>query len=77
LVEGSGRRASVYVVEGPVARRVAVEVEAWMGDRAVLRAGRGGGLAEGTRVVVRGAEFVRDGVGIRVLGEGDEGAAGF
>lgn len=64
LIEGRDRSASVFVVDpaSGLARRAIVTVVALHGTYAYL----GPGLAEGDRVVVRGAEFVRDGSPLRI-----------
>ncbi len=66
LVDGRGREAWVYRVEGGRVRRTRVQVEWFQGGRACVR----GELPEGSRVVVRGVEFLRDGSEVKeVSGE--------
>ena len=66
LVDGRGREAWVYRVEGGRVRRTRVQVEWFQGGRACVR----GDLPEGSRVVVRGVEFLRDGSEVKeVSGE--------
>jgi membrane fusion protein, multidrug efflux system len=64
ILEGDGGKAQVYVLERDdkvVRREVAV---AWIGaDSVALR----GGLEPGTRVVVSGAPFLRDGESVRIV----------
>jgi RND family efflux transporter MFP subunit len=62
LLEGDGATASVFLVaEGATtAQRVRVEVERLVGDRALLRTE----LPRTARVVVRGAEYLRDGAAV-------------
>lgn len=62
VVEGDGRRASVFVVEGAHARRRQVEV-AFIGPDSIALAA---GLAPGVRVVTDGALFLEDGEAIEV-----------
>ncbi len=59
LVEGDGREAGLFVLEadGTRVRRVTVRVESLHGEHAYLSTP----LPPDTRVVTRGAEFVRDG----------------
>jgi multidrug efflux system membrane fusion protein len=65
VVEGDGRRASVFVVDGAHARRRDVEV-AFIGPDSVALTS---GLAPGVRVVTDGALFLKDGEAIDVQGE--------
>lgn len=60
LIEGTGGRAGLFVVERGTARRVTVEVEQVDGESAWLRTP----LPAGARVVVSGAEFLRDGAAV-------------
>jgi RND family efflux transporter MFP subunit len=64
LVEGNGRQAWVFLLDpgSSRARRVAVEVEAIEDARVRLRTP----LAADARVVVVGAEYLRDGAEVRV-----------
>jgi RND family efflux transporter MFP subunit len=65
IVEGSGHRASVFVIaaadQTPVARRRAVEVAFIDGDQVALTSG----VAAGERVVAEGALYLADGERIR------------
>lgn len=62
LLEGDGAAASLFLVaEGATtAQRVRVEVERLLGERALLRTE----LPRSARVVVRGAEYLRDGAAV-------------
>ena len=62
IVEGDGRRASVFVVDGANARRRAVQV-AFIGPESVALAS---GLEPGVRVVTDGALYLQDGEPIAV-----------
>ncbi len=66
VVEGDGRRASVFVVEGGNARRRQVEV-AFIGADAVALSR---GLEPGVRIVTDGALFLEDGDSIEIRSEG-------
>lgn len=57
-----GLGASVFVVDGSRVREVAVEVSELLGSNAVCR----GRISPGDSVVVRGAEYLRDGADIEV-----------
>lgn len=74
VVEGDGRRASVFVVDGVHARRREVEV-AFIGPDSVALAA---GLAPGVRIVTDGALYLKDGEAIEVQSEdrGDSAVAG-
>ncbi len=63
LVDASGRDASVHVVTGDVARRVAVRVAFLSGPDAAIAADLGGADA----VVTRGTHALRDGSRVRVV----------
>ncbi|HEX5655924.1 MAG TPA: efflux RND transporter periplasmic adaptor subunit [Polyangiales bacterium] len=65
LVEGRGRSASVYVVEGEKAKRVPVRLQRLAGDHALLAADEGL-----TTVVVSGASMLHDGALVRVVERG-------
>jgi multidrug efflux system membrane fusion protein len=71
VVEGDGRRASVFVVDGTHARRRAVEV-AFIGPDSVALTS---GLAPGVRVVTDGALFLKDGEAIEVQTDERRGGA--
>ncbi len=62
IVEGNGRRASVYYVIDGRAKRVSVDVAFIDGDRVALSSGPG----VGERVITDGALFVADGEAVRV-----------
>jgi multidrug efflux pump subunit AcrA (membrane-fusion protein) len=64
LIEGAGRSAHLFVLgrDASTATRVAVEVEALHGASAYLRTS----LPADARVVIRGAEFLRDGAAVTV-----------
>jgi len=62
VVEGDGRKASVFVVEGSTARRRAVEVAFIGPDSVALTTG----LEPGVRVVTDGALYLEDGQAIEV-----------
>jgi len=62
IVEGQGDSSVVFLVEGMVARRVPVTAEGWYSDRVLLRTA----LPSGSALVVAGAEFLRDGMSVRV-----------
>lgn len=67
LVEGRGREASVFRLEGDsTVRRERVIVEALAGTEAFLKPG----LPAGARVVTTGAEYLKDGATIRVSAAG-------
>ena len=68
VLEANGGSASVYVVDGqkPVARRVAVRTGRLVGDRVEIVEGG----HRGERVVTEGAEYLRDGMAVAVLGAG-------
>lgn len=63
LVEGRGREASVYVVDGDTARRVPVRLRRLAGDHALLASGEGVPDA----VVASGASMLHDGALVRVV----------
>lgn len=64
LVEGRSREAWVFRLDGDSkVRRERVTVEALQGEDAYLAAG----MPEGTRVVVTGAEFLKDGAAVRIV----------
>lgn len=71
VVEGDGRRASVFVIEGSQARRRDVEV-AFIGPDSVALAA---GLAPGVRIVTDGALFLKDGEAIDVRTEDGQESA--
>lgn len=71
VVEGDGRRASVFVVEGSNARRRDVEI-AFIGPDTVALAS---GLAPGVRVVTDGALYLEDGESIDVQADGGRAGA--
>jgi RND family efflux transporter MFP subunit len=64
LVEGAGRSAHVFIVDegATVARRVAVDVETLWQDRVYLRTK----LPRTARVVVVGAEYLREGMPVEI-----------
>lgn len=62
IVEGQGDSAVVFLVDGTLARRVPVTAEGWYADRLLLRTA----LPSGSALVVAGAEFLRDGMSVRV-----------
>lgn len=62
IVEGHGRRASVYAVEDGKARRRSVEIAFIDGDRVALQ----DGPVAGSQVVTDGALFLTDGDPVRV-----------
>jgi RND family efflux transporter MFP subunit len=62
IVEGHGRRASVYAVEDGKARRRSVEIAFIDGDRVALQ----DGPSAGSQVVTDGALFLTDGDSVRV-----------
>jgi len=64
ILEGDGGHAQVFVLRaGDTVQRRAVDV-AWIGaDTVALR----GGLAEGERVVLAGAPYLRDGEAVRIV----------
>jgi len=66
VVEGSGRRASVFVVDGDKARRREVEV-AFIGPDSVALAS---GLEPGVRIVTDGALYLEDGEAIDIRPDG-------
>lgn len=63
VVAGTGRRATVFLVESERARAFEVEVTDFRADGAHLR----GDLPQGGRVIVLGAEFVGDDVPVRTV----------
>jgi multidrug efflux pump subunit AcrA (membrane-fusion protein) len=67
LQEGLGGRAVVFVVEpgATTAKRVDVEMEQIDVDRVYLRTP----LPAGTRVIVAGGQFVRDGAAVQITEE--------
>jgi multidrug efflux system membrane fusion protein len=71
VVEGDGRRASVFVVEGAKVRRQDVEV-AFIGPDSVALTS---GLAPGVRVVTDGALYLEDGETIEIVSDADRGGA--
>ncbi len=64
LIEGAGLAGSLYVVDdgAAVARRIAVEIEAMHGEQVFLRSA----LPRAARLVVSGAEYLRDGMAVEV-----------
>lgn len=62
IVEGHGNTAYVFVVKDSVARRVSVVTDAWLGDFVFLKTP----LTAGAPLVVVGAEFLRDGMAVRM-----------
>jgi RND family efflux transporter MFP subunit len=62
VLEGNGRHAQVFVVEGAVARRRAVEVAYIAADTVAIRRG----LSAGERIVAVGAPYLEDGGRIAV-----------
>ena len=62
IVEGQGDSAVVFLVDGTVARRVPVVADGWFAGRLFLRTQ----LPTGASLVVAGAEFLRDGMPVRV-----------
>lgn len=70
LLAGDGAEASVCLLEadGKTIRRVRVSIEALLDTAALLRER----LPPGTKVVTRGAEYLRDGETV-IASEGDEG----
>jgi len=70
IVEGDGRRASVFVLSGPdgnaIAKRRAVEVSFIDGERVALSQG----LALGERVITDGALYLQDGERVLVRDAG-------
>lgn len=71
LVDGRGREAWVYRVEGGRARRTRVQVDRFQGERAWVRSE----LPVGSRVVVRGVEFLREGSEVSEVSGGSTVAA--
>jgi len=63
IVEGDGRRASVFVVEGEVARKREIRVAFLTDTQAALEAG----LSPGERVVTEGSLYLVDGERIRIV----------
>lgn len=65
VVEGNGLNATIYLVDADAhqAKRVAVEIEALWGDHVYLRTP----LSGTAKVVVQGADFLRDGDVVTVL----------
>ncbi len=63
LVEGRGDRASVFVVDGARAKKVAVRVAFLDGDRAALASG----LESAERVIDSGASQLTEGATLRIL----------
>jgi RND family efflux transporter MFP subunit len=72
VVEGSGDRASVYVVDGDHARRRSVRV-AFIAPEAVAL---DDGVKPGERVVTDGALYLQDNEHIEIVGEGASVAGG-
>lgn len=64
IVEGDGRRASVFVVQGEIARKREVQLAFLDGTQAALAAG----VTVGERVVTDGALYLIDGERIRIVG---------
>jgi RND family efflux transporter MFP subunit len=64
VVEADGGRASVFVLDGTVARRREVQVAFIDGDEVALR----GGLRPGEPVITEGAPFLDDGEHVAVAG---------
>ncbi|MFA5264766.1 MAG: efflux RND transporter periplasmic adaptor subunit [Opitutaceae bacterium] len=67
LVEGTDKQAFIYIADqsATTARRLSVEIDQINGERVYLRTQ----LPRGTRVVTRGAEFLRDGLAIEAAKE--------
>lgn len=65
IVEGDGRTANVFVVDGDVARKRAVQLRFLNGEHAALESG----LKPGERVVTEGALYLVDGEKIRIVGD--------
>lgn len=63
IVEGEGRTASVFVVDGTTARKRAVRVSFLAGDRVAIAEG----IAPGEQVVTEGSLYLVDGEKIRVV----------
>lgn len=63
IVEGDGRRASVFVVDGNIARKRNVTLAFLSGTQAALA----DGVAPGERVVTEGALYLVDGENIRIV----------
>lgn len=69
LVEGRGHEASVFRLEGDsTVRRERVTVTALAGTEAFLETR----LPAGARVVTAGAEYLKDGASVRIVGPGPE-----
>jgi hypothetical protein len=64
LIEGHGSAASLYLLEAgkETARRVSVEVEALLPERAYLRTD----LPRSARLIVQGGEYVREGDAVTI-----------
>lgn len=71
IVEGDGRTASVFVVDGDVARKRAVQLRFLDNEYAALESG----IKPGERVVTEGALYLVDGEKIRALGSSAPPAA--
>ena len=63
VLDGSARRATVYVLDGDVARRRAIEVAFITADSVAVREG----IAVGERVITAGAPYVDDGDAVVVV----------
>lgn len=63
VVEGDGRRASVFVIDGDVARKREVQLAFLSGEEAVLLSG----VTAGERVVTDGALYLVDGDRVRIV----------
>lgn len=63
IVEGEGRVASVFVVDGTTARKRSVQVRFLEGEQAAI----GSGVRAGERVVTEGALYLVDGERIRIV----------
>lgn len=58
IVEGQGRKATVFTVENGLAHRVPIDASEWLDDQIFLLTP----IPAGTSLVVVGAEFLRDGM---------------
>jgi multidrug efflux pump subunit AcrA (membrane-fusion protein) len=70
IVEGDGRAASVFVVDGTTARKRAVQVRFLEAEQAAIDSG----VRSGERLVTEGALYLVDGERIRIA-DGDARAA--
>jgi hypothetical protein len=65
LIEGRGDQASVFVLDGAVARKRAVMVAFFNGERVALTTG----LKPDERVITEGALYLQDGDRVRIVAD--------